>query len=170
MLDENMLYCYTREKGLLAIEISSRKIFWQVKTDWYGASITLSGDTIFVNHGNLTAFDKQNGEKLWSASNDFSASHLVKCDNFLLGYVSGYSNIDIIGAASALSGNLKMLGWEDSKIFQKEEARKFSEDIDTESNPNAAPVLNFSRNPYRGFIFGRYENSIYAFKILEKAN
>ena len=164
VLSDGTIYCYTRGEGLLAIDASSRDIIWKVEVDWYGATITLADDTVFINYGSLTAFDRKSGKEIWSMVNDFSASQIVKCDNFLVGYVSGYSNIDIIGAADTSNGSLEMLGWNKTEAFY--ESSQGTDDI--ESDPNAAPVFNFSPYPYGGLIFGQYDNLICAFEIIKK--
>lgn len=169
VFNNGTVYCYTKGEGLLAIEASSRNVIWKLKADWYGATITLADDTIFINHGSLTAIDRKNGEEIWSTVNDFSASQIIKCDNFLVGYISGYSNIDIIGAANASDGTLDMLGWNKTGAFQLKDVYESPESVvDIESDPNAAPVFNFSSYPYKGLIFGQYDNLICAFEVIKK--
>ncbi len=167
ILNNDTIYCFTRGEGLLAIEMDSHNIAWQVKTDWYGASIALDKNTVFANHGSLTAFNRKDGRKIWSTLNDFAATQLVKYDNYLLGYISGYSNIDIIGAANIFNGNLEMLGWKNTQAFQIKKLAELPEGTtDFESDPDAAPVFNFS-HPYMDLIFGQYDNLICGFEILK---
>ena len=173
VLDENTIYAFIDKLGVVAIDTDRRQIKWSHKADWLEGLFSVSSDTLFVNHGCLSALNKETGELLWTLdcqTNEvgFTYDQLVTFDNYFLGFLEGYDMIPILGAVDS-EGNIAYLSWDDASIFDIEGEHR-PELVHPEDNTsNLGPVMRLS-DVYDNMIFGQYNNVLVGFEILGAKN
>ena len=172
IISDEIIYFFIEDYGLLAVNYNTRKILWDQKNEWFDANFAIHSDTLFVNHGCLTAIDKKSGEILWEMNQNEEAcayryNQLVYCNGYLLGLIGGYSSIDVVGAVSSKHGHLEYLYWKDGNIFSIEGLGEPTPNHpEDEGVISLGPEFIFSE-VYQNMIFAQYDNLLVAFEILE---
>ena len=171
VIDDEVIYFFIENYGLLAVDHNTKKLLWYEKNNWLDASLAFNKDTLFVNHGCLTAIDKKTGTIFWetekaSESCNYKYNQLIYCNGALLGLLEGYSSVDVVGAVSSKNGQLEYLYWKDGSAFETG-SWKISESTHSEDDGviSIGPEFIFSE-PYRDMIFAQYENLLVAFEII----
>lgn len=169
ILDDDVIYTFIDKLGVVAVDVNSRQIKWSYKTDWFEALFSIKSDTLFANHGCLTAFDKKTGENLWAMDcqiNEigFTYDQLIIYDGYFLGFLDGHSSIPIFGAVD-FNGNIKYLRWEDVNTFNIEGEYQAGTVHPEDDVSNIGPVMMLS-DVYDNMIFGQYNNVLVGFEII----
>ncbi len=171
ILDEETIYAFIDKLGLVAIDTKSRQVKWTYKNDWFDALLLVEGDTLYANHGCISAFGKKKGELYWDMdceSNEvFFSNQLVYFNEQFVGFLEGFSNIPRIGAVKS-NGKINHFKWSNTEVFNIN-GEYNPGPVDPEEDRRMGPVMMLS-DIYDNMIFGQYNNVVVGFEILKVKN
>ena len=169
---DEVIYFFVENYGLTAVDYNTKDILWNQKFNWFDAVFTAHSDTLFTNHGCLTALDINSGNVLWEMDQkeeacSYKYDQLLYCDGNLLGQIGGFSSTNVVGAVDAKNGRLTYLHWKDGGIFGVDKLNKSTPSHpEDEATTYLGPEFIFSE-VYGDMVFAQYENTIVAFEIFK---
>jgi outer membrane protein assembly factor BamB len=161
----NILYVWIKDKGLIAYDLSKRKIIWEKpqdrKDDEY--EIIIEGGVMFSNSKRLMAASLKNGKVLW-INNEFRS-----VDSFTLGmtkeYIFAYKVVDdytLLTASDKKTGKLLYEGF--TTIYDNLKEPKPDRPLANLEGKH----FRFGDKMYKNFIYAvDVRSNIYCFEVKE---
>ena len=160
ILNYGILYVFTENKGLCAIDITNQSLNWNISKNYNQATkIKLKGDTLF--RGSKFAVDL-NGNLLWIQESKGGSFHADKystiSNNYVFSYYpEGFSGYGTPFILDKRTGELLYHDWSDERFYDpRDEGQK---------EGGGTQIIHWADNVYNNLLIGATNGKVYCFEI-----